>query len=94
MPSAWAASLSQQWLKVHLSPAPPSSEHYTELREPATLEKGEGEKYILMLGGLKHELEILELANAEKQLEMEREVQEARARRIERAKALGITTTV
>jgi hypothetical protein len=60
---AWATSLAQQWVKLRLSPSPPSSANYTSLDHPMKLKggvDGELERYMLKVGGLEEELALLE----------------------------------
>ncbi len=64
---AWQQSLAERWIKLHLSSAPPSTSNYTELKDPMTLrggEEGKVERYLLEVGGLKEEIEVLEQAKA------------------------------
>lgn len=60
---AWATSLAQQWVKLRLSPSPPSSVNYTSLDHPMKLKggiSGEVERYMLKVGGLEEELALSE----------------------------------
>ncbi|ORX36294.1 hypothetical protein BD324DRAFT_628204 [Kockovaella imperatae] len=62
-PAAWTQALDATWLKLFFKPAPASSDHYTELRSPLSLKgllDNEVERYMLQVGGLKDELELLE----------------------------------
>ncbi|WWD16656.1 hypothetical protein CI109_101086 [Kwoniella shandongensis] len=51
---AWNESFNTTWLKIHFSKA------QGEYKEPSTLEKGKGDRYLLEIGGLKEELEVLD----------------------------------
>ncbi|WRT65536.1 uncharacterized protein IL334_002481 [Kwoniella shivajii] len=50
---AWASSLSDTWVKVKLV------QLTDQYKEPYQVDKGEGEKYVLEIGNLKEELDVL-----------------------------------
>ncbi|WWC87716.1 uncharacterized protein L201_002608 [Kwoniella dendrophila CBS 6074] len=57
--SAWAESLSTKWIKLKFARATET------LKEPVKMEKKEGERYLLKIGGLEEEIRILEEPNSE-----------------------------
>lgn len=58
---AWATALNDTWIKLRLSPAPPNSTAYDTLQNPMKVKGGSDiERYLLSIGGLREELEILE----------------------------------
>ena len=60
---AWRQALEQTWVRLKLSPAPPTGAHYDSLRPimdvPGGID-GEVEAYLLGLGGLDAQVQILE----------------------------------
>ncbi len=61
--AAWANALADTWVKLRLSPSPAQSPHYDRLEHPMKMKggaDGEIERYLLKVGGLTEELEMLE----------------------------------